>query len=243
MYTVTEAKKLNERETMKTCSKCKIEKPFEDFAKREKSIDGYRGQCRKCQNAQIRSRKPKPKDVKCNHCGILFSPKNNSIKICSEECKKLRRKALDHKYNTSEERKAYIKEWNKTEKATAAREAYRSRPEVKASMRKAGRKFDKSHKGRWRAFATKIKSAGGYLNDTFESYLKHCDKKHCDVCKVEMTQDRKGGTMRCVDHCHTTGKIRGALCAKCNSAEGYLKSDVEIVRNLLNYLENANDGN
>ncbi len=237
-----ETNKPRKGEAMKTCSKCKIEKPFEDFAKREKSVDGYRGQCRKCKNAAALARKPKPEDIPCRHCETVFSPENKIAKYCCNECKAEGRKAAEKRYRTSDKRKAYIKEYNKTEKATATREAYKSRPEVKKAEREAGRRFDKSHKGRWRAFCSKIKSHGGYLNDTFESYLEHCDKTNCDVCRVELTNDRKGGTMRCVDHCHTTGKIRGALCTKCNSAEGYLKSDVEIIRSLLNYLERA-DGN
>ena len=133
-----------------------------------------------------------------------------------------------------------------------ARRAYTATPEGKAKQREQRAdpkrlayqlEWGRTLKGRWKSFKNKISSQGTLLNDTFENYILHCDKENCDVCGVKMTADRKGGNMRCVDHCHTTGKIRGALCAKCNSAEGYLKSDVEIVRNLLNYLENTNDGN
>ena len=35
---------------MKTCSKCKIEKPFEDFQKRKSSKDGLSGMCKQCKN-------------------------------------------------------------------------------------------------------------------------------------------------------------------------------------------------
>ena len=227
---------------MKTCTKCKIEKPFEDFAKREKSVDGYRGQCRKCVRARQLELNPlvEIKHRDCTQCGTSFKPEDNRIKLCSESCKAESRKLSFKRYASTDKCKAYRKEYSKTEKAIAAREAYESRPEVKKSKREAGRKFDKSQKGRWKAFCTKIKSHGGFIDDTFENYIKHCDKTNCDVCRVELTSDRKGGNMRCVDHCHTTGKIRGALCMKCNSAEGYLKSDVEIIRSLLEYLERTN---
>jgi hypothetical protein len=33
---------------MKVCSTCKIEKPFNDFAKASVNLDGYRGQCNSC---------------------------------------------------------------------------------------------------------------------------------------------------------------------------------------------------
>lgn len=33
---------------MKTCSKCSVAKPFEDFYKRSRSADGYNGYCKSC---------------------------------------------------------------------------------------------------------------------------------------------------------------------------------------------------
>lgn len=41
-----------------------------------------------------------------------------------------------------------------------------------------------------------------------------------------------------VDHCHTTGKIRGLLCVNCNTAIGKLKDDVSIVLKAAAYLTN-----
>jgi hypothetical protein len=40
-----------------------------------------------------------------------------------------------------------------------------------------------------------------------------------------------------VDHCHTTGKIRGLLCVSCNTALGLLKEDKERAKKLFQYLE------
>ena len=37
---------------MKTCSKCKIEKPFEDFYRATNTKSGYRGRCRSCTKEQ-----------------------------------------------------------------------------------------------------------------------------------------------------------------------------------------------
>jgi hypothetical protein len=44
----------------------------------------------------------------------------------------------------------------------------------------------------------------------------------------------------CVDHCHSTGKIRGLLCNWCNSAEGFLKSDVQVAEGLIKYMRKHN---
>lgn len=42
-----------------------------------------------------------------------------------------------------------------------------------------------------------------------------------------------------VDHCHTTNKVRGILCAGCNTAFGLLKESPERILGLLNYGEDA----
>jgi len=40
-----------------------------------------------------------------------------------------------------------------------------------------------------------------------------------------------------VDHCHTTGKIRGLLCSKCNVSLGLMKENTTNIIRMLNYLE------
>jgi hypothetical protein len=42
---------------MKTCTKCKTEKPTEDFRKHNRSRDGLDTQCRECRNSKIKSNK------------------------------------------------------------------------------------------------------------------------------------------------------------------------------------------
>ena len=43
----------------------------------------------------------------------------------------------------------------------------------------------------------------------------------------------------CVDHCHSTGAIRGLLCTQCNSALGLLGDTEEGLRRALAYLQGA----
>jgi hypothetical protein len=79
---------------------------------------------------------------------------------------------------------------------------------------------------------------------TLEQYAEMEAKQGglCAICKQPETQERKGVKYRlAVDHCHKTGKVRGLLCFKCNSAMGsFEKRDVPIA-NIENYLEKYSD--
>jgi hypothetical protein len=55
----------------------------------------------------------------------------------------------------------------------------------------------------------------------------------CAICGGE----RNGPGKRLhIDHCHDTGKVRGMLCAKCNTAVGLLDNDPARAEQLARYL-------
>lgn len=55
----------------------------------------------------------------------------------------------------------------------------------------------------------------------------------CAICRGPQAAPHK---FLCVDHCHTTGKIRGLLCSPCNKSLGLLKDDPEILLAAARYL-------
>ena len=59
------------------------------------------------------------------------------------------------------------------------------------------------------------------------------------ACAICQTRD-PGGRSKYrfhIDHCHTTGKIRGLLCKRCNSVLGEMKDSPNLLRRAANYLE------
>lgn len=52
----------------------------------------------------------------------------------------------------------------------------------------------------------------------------------CAIC------GQKGERMLCVDHDHTTGKVRGLLCDLCNRGLGFFKENTNIIIKALVYL-------
>lgn len=90
----------------------------------------------------------------------------------------------------------------------------------------------------------------------YQSYCKACDAIYQRTKRLGITNDEFLAIMdrqsQCcaacgdwlmmgigkyaVDHCHTTGRIRGVLCGHCNIALGHLKDDPDRITALLGYL-------
>ena len=71
---------------------------------------------------------------------------------------------------------------------------------------------------------------------TLEEYRKMLfDQKYkCFICGIDEKESRN--QQLCVDHCHTTGKVRKLLCHNCNCGLGHFKDDPKILKNALKYL-------
>ena len=99
------------------------------------------------------------------------------------------------------------------------------------------------------------------LLKAYDDYKKEKTKKHrltrCrrlqlkyDITQEEyarMYEEQGGRCKICgakkdvlhVDHCHTTGKVRGLLCRHCNVGIGQMRDNVEILRSAITYLQEA----
>lgn len=84
----------------------------------------------------------------------------------------------------------------------------------------------------------KLKFNYGITEDEYTSMLAQ-QNGVCAICKCAETAKSNAGYVKnlAVDHCHSTGKIRGLLCHGCNTAIGKLKDDIELLNNAIKYLE------
>lgn len=81
----------------------------------------------------------------------------------------------------------------------------------------------------------KLMERYGITLDEYERMLEE-QGGHCAIC--EKTEGARGRRLH-VDHCHTTGRVRGLLCSTCNRGIGMLRDDVELMRRALAYMEGS----
>jgi hypothetical protein len=87
----------------------------------------------------------------------------------------------------------------------------------------------------------RLKKEYGLTNeDVLIMYEKQEHK--CAICGTEGFSLNKAYQLKLVvDHCHTTGVVRGMLCHNCNRALGLMQDDVNILQNAINYLTMSTD--
>jgi hypothetical protein len=78
-----------------------------------------------------------------------------------------------------------------------------------------------------------LKRSYGITLNEYNQMLEGQDYK-CITCGTTDPGGKHGKFM--VDHCHSTGKVRGLLCKSCNIALGEIKDNKQTLQNMLNYL-------
>ena len=82
-----------------------------------------------------------------------------------------------------------------------------------------------------------LKSQYGLNLEDYNNLVKEQNHK-CAICDTDEVDSFKG--LLFVDHCHTTGKIRGLLCHHCNTALGKFKDSESILMKAIEYVRKSN---
>lgn len=72
-----------------------------------------------------------------------------------------------------------------------------------------------------------------------KSEIENIWKKQGEACPICGKKKEVSGKRFHIDHCHTTGKIRGLLCSKCNMGIGIFDEDLDRIQNAINYLSKS----
>lgn len=71
---------------------------------------------------------------------------------------------------------------------------------------------------------------------TFEDYEEMLESQNgkCAICESKIGNSRT--TRLFVDHCHTTGNVRGLLCSSCNHGLGQFRDSPKLLQKAIKYL-------
>lgn len=78
--------------------------------------------------------------------------------------------------------------------------------------------------------------------DTYNSMFLS-QKGVCAICgqpETKLVRDKISALA--VDHCHSTGKVRGLLCVRCNMGIGHFKDSLEVLEAAYHYLRGSTLG-
>jgi Autographiviridae endonuclease VII len=82
-----------------------------------------------------------------------------------------------------------------------------------------------------------LKRAFGITIEQYDEMFK-AQKGLCKLCRKPEPGTRNGKRkMLAVDHDHVTGKVRGLLCSKCNTALGLFNESPELLEAAITYLK------
>lgn len=150
--------------------------------------------------------------------------------------------ALGFDMKTKEEKKQYARDYylknkakfternarrDKTERNRKIRERYASDPEYRKRCLGYRKHPDKARN-------QQLKRDYGITLEEYNERLL-AQGGVCAICKSPPT----GRFQLAVDHCHSTGIIRGLLCSFCNHGIGNFRDDVQRLASAITYLDEA----
>lgn len=128
-------------------------------------------------------------------------------------------------YKDKEKAKLYAKEYAKRRRLDPEyklKGLIQSTEWSKNNKERSGRSIRNSH----------LKKAYGITLNEYEDLFE----KQGGLCSICSQPERINKAYLAVDHCHTTGKVRGLLCQACNVTLGKVEERVDILLAMVEYL-------
>lgn len=105
------------------------------------------------------------------------------------------------------------------------------RPDCKECNTKVSTNWTKNNKDKHHGY--EIKHKYGITVKEYEDMLLK-QNNSCAICNSHISLFKSRFH---IDHCHTTGKIRGLLCVNCNHGIGTFMDNINLLENAIKYLK------
>lgn len=224
----------------KICTKCLEIKPVTDFGANKQSPSGLTSYCKPCLAIKAREMRATPEGKKRHYESTVRwvekindaeSPYLNpvQVKLCLRCREEKTLNLFPKNRRTKHGRGTYclvcsadvVRARRQTEEGAQAHR------ESSKRWREANNERHKDNNANWRY---------GLTHGEYDAMLAAQSGK-CAICKT--TEPGTGVVRFAIDHCHTSGKIRGLLCSNCNRGLGYFKDDPARIRRAIDYVNST----
>jgi hypothetical protein len=211
----------------KICSRCKVEKPINDFPLHKSLKSGRNSWCKACKNIASSN--------------LNYPMETTGHKICNR-CKQDLDITEFHKDRREKDgRRSYCKHCNRAYKKNTFEAMLIGNKqcsvcgEIKPIIEFPKNRYSKDGRGAGCKHCDYLRGKNSRYNkqygislDEYSVWYRKQGGK-CSIC--ERVQN-----ILVVDHHHKTGKVRGLLCSNCNTGIGLLQDDSNIMQKATNYI-------
>jgi hypothetical protein len=181
----------------------------------------------------------------CLLCDTTLVDRRKNKTFCGESCREAYVETITEKTCSSCEKTKPVQEFSAA-KETIDRLTSQCKACVRESWEKwyysgdeariANAKANRNHYGVSSQEILHQKKLKRY-NLTQDSYDKLVERSSglCEICKDRPIQD--------IDHCHSSGEVRGLLCGPCNRSLGGFQDNIGILLNAVRYLRYSQQTN
>lgn len=207
------------------CSRCREVKPLDDFHRSKGRPNDRHPQCKDCRS-DLGKAERRARDTQ-------FAERVKLLEVGQQRCVTCQEiKPLDYFYKSSRNKSG--RKGQCINCYTEIGDEYRSRPEVRELIAQRRQKFNRENPEeayrRQRKYGFKQKY--GIDLEDYDAMLAGQDGR-CAICFALPSPDAP----LYVDHCHSTGAVRGLLCHPCNAGIGFLGDDPNRMTSAIRYLE------
>jgi hypothetical protein len=232
------------------CGRCGIEQPIENFKKSKNCKVGYQKTCKQCMNLLNKDwAKNNPEKVKKANSNWEKGnrDKRNILQRKYREQKKQKKKdylianglvrdTADGRLCSTCNIRMPIENFAKSNSkdghfASCKKCRYTATKKFLDVDRKERPDFYKK-----RSWESHLKNSYNLTQESVDALLQSQGCK-CAICRKTIGHDRSDTH---IDHCHSTGKVRGILCRKCNHGLGKFEDNVDKLYAAIEYLNRAN---
>lgn len=185
----------------------------------------------------------------CSKCGINkhetdYHKDSKNKDGLTYSCKECRKPIVKNYYNSHKQDRVEYAKTYREENMPKILEYREKTKNIKSQRDKERYQANKEEKKKFYHVNKKLMKGRQLVKKygiTLEEYNLRL-KNQNNVCAICKSSENTGGRALAVDHDHETGKIRGLLCSKCNVSLGNINDNVEILRKMIQYLEQSAGG-